>query len=70
MISGLRFFVIEGREDEREKLEAVAERFDDLVPEVARIWKSENERAVQMIVAAIDEIRQGADEVSEDGFPR
>jgi hypothetical protein len=60
-ISGLKFFVAAGSDDDLMPFVAVAERLDPLVPEVARIWRSDNERAIQMIVAAIDEIRQRGD---------
>jgi hypothetical protein len=56
VLSGLRFFVIEARKDDRKKLDAVAERCDPIAPKVARLWKSDHERAVQMIAAIIDEI--------------
>jgi hypothetical protein len=58
VISGLKFFVAPGSDDDLMPFVAVAERLDPLVPEVARIWRSDNERAIQMIVAAIDEIRK------------
>jgi hypothetical protein len=65
VLSGLRFFVIEAREDDRTKLDTVAERCDQIAPEVARLWKSDHERAVQMVAAAIDDIRLGDREAPE-----
>jgi hypothetical protein len=58
-ISGLKFFVAAGSDDDPRPFVAVAERLDPLVPEVARIWRLDNERAIQILVAAIEEIWQG-----------
>jgi hypothetical protein len=59
VLSGLRFFVIEAREDDRKKLDLVAARCDQIAPEVARFWKPDHDRAVQMVVAAIGDIARG-----------
>ena len=52
-VRGLRFLVVETEHENPKALEAVAEEFDDVVPNIAELWKTNNHEAIEMVVARI-----------------
>jgi hypothetical protein len=49
--------VIEARENDRTKLETVAERCDQIAPEVARLWKSDHEQVEQQHQYVVERVK-------------